>query len=207
MVKKVQDLILLISIIVLAMTTSIHKADASVGMSPGDNIVNKSIGDEPVTHQQSKAQIAFFQQVLDEFAPSSLEEVIEMWVKGDAMRNGVYKYAVACDELKNDIINKWGKAEESYWIIGGSSPWLDKYEVVEKKKRDKNNYEVKIKYYWETSAGPSDPAEEVLLITNNRDKWCVKEIVKSSRLTLGYEKGKRKIRGITTDFLITYSLS
>ncbi|NLM33960.1 MAG: hypothetical protein GX206_00815 [Clostridiales bacterium] len=181
--KKVQDLILFISIIALVMTTSINKGGVSASIPPGENIVDKSIGNEPVTHQQSKAQVAFFQQVLDEFAASSLEQVVELWVKGDAMRNGVYKYAVACDELKKKIINKWGKAEESYWIIGGSSPWLDKYEVLEKKKIDKNNYEVKIKYYWETSAGPSDSTEELLIISKVKDKWCVKEIRKASRQT------------------------
>lgn len=190
MLKKVQDFILLISIIVLVMTTSFHKGGVSASISPGGNIRDKSIGNEPVTHQQSKAQVAFFQQVLDEFAASSLEEVIELWAKGDAMRNGVYKYAVACEELKEQIIKKWGKAEENYWIIGGSSPWLDKYEVLKKKKIDKSNYEVKIKYYWETSAGPSESTEEVLIISNINDKWCVKEIRKESSLTSRINKGE-----------------
>lgn len=86
------------------MTTSINKGGVSASIPPGENIVDKSIGNEPVTHQQSKAQVAFFQQVLDEFAASSLEQVVELWVKGDAMRNGVYKYAVACDELKRRLL-------------------------------------------------------------------------------------------------------
>jgi hypothetical protein len=175
-VKKLQGLILTIFAVTLISTSSFSKGELGVSISPGGNIVDKSIGNEPVTHQQSKAQVAFFQQVLDEFSPSSLEQVIDLWTKGDKMRNGVFKYSVACEELKGQIIKKWGKAEESYWIIGGSSPWLDKYEVLSKKKIDKNNYEVKIKYYWETSAGPSGSTEEVLVIGRIKDKWCVKDI-------------------------------
>ncbi|NLZ47866.1 MAG: hypothetical protein GX895_03610 [Clostridiales bacterium] len=182
-VKRLQDIILLISVIALVMTTSFNKGGVSASISSGGNIVDKSIGNEPVSHQQSKAQVAFFQQVVDEFGPSSLEELIRLWTKGDAMRNGVYKYAVSCKELKEEIVKKWGKAEENYWIIGGSSPWLAKYEVLEKKKIDKNNYEVKIKYYWETSAGPSDSTEEVLLISKINDKWCVKDIKEANRIT------------------------
>jgi hypothetical protein len=174
-VNKLRDLILII--FAVAMLISIPQTkDVSANMKLVGGIPDTSVGSMTVSHQQSKAQVDFFQQVLDEFGARSLEQVIELWAKADQTRNGVFKYAVACVKLKNEMIKKWGKAEEGFWIIGGSSPWVKKYEVVSKKKIADDSYEVKIKYYWETSAGDSPPTEETLIISKGKDCWCVNEV-------------------------------
>ncbi|WP_163191986.1 hypothetical protein [Clostridium thermarum] len=173
--NRIRDLILLIFIGAMLLSMSQVK-NVSARIEPQSKIVEKSIGGEPVSHQQSKAQVSFFQQALDEFGATSLDQVIELWTKADKMRNGVFKYAVACEKLKEEMIKKWGKADESFWIIGGSSPWLSKYEVLSRKQLTNDISEVKIKYYWETSAGPAEPTEETLLIIKEDNRWCVKEI-------------------------------
>ena len=129
-----------------------------------------------ITHQQTKAQVHFFQQALDELGANSPEQVIEIWVKAERTRNGVFHYAVACDKLKSEIIKNWGDPEESFWIIGGSSPWLDKYEIIYNKKLSDSLVEVKIKFYWTTSYSPAETTETTLIITKNGDIWCVKEV-------------------------------
>jgi hypothetical protein len=175
LLNRIRDLILVVFI--GAMLISIPQVkNVSASIKPQGDIVEKSIGSEQVSHQQSKAQVSFFQQALDEFGAVNLEQVIALWTKGDKMRNGVFKYAVACDKLKEEMIKKWGKAEENFWIIGGSSPWLVKYEVINNTKLTNDSYEVKIKYYWETSAGPEDSTEETLIITRINSYWCVKEV-------------------------------
>lgn len=77
--------------------------------------------------------------------------------------------------MKQEIINKWGKPEESFWNVGGSSPWLKKYEITNTKKLDNDSYEFTIKYYWTSSAGDSEPTQITLVVTKEKDKWCVKE--------------------------------
>ena len=129
----------------------------------------------PITHQQTKGQVHLFQQALDEFGATSPEQVIEIWTKAESTRNGVFHYAVSCDELKSKIIKDWGKPEDNYWIYGGSSPWLDKYEVVYNRKLSDSLYEAKIKFFWSTSLGPSNTSETTLTIIKNKDIWCVKE--------------------------------
>lgn len=129
-----------------------------------------------VTHQQTKGQVQFFQQALDELGATSPEEVAKIWAKGESTRNGVFHYAVACDELKNEIIKNLGKPEESFWIVGGSSPWLDKYEIISNKKLSDFIYETKIKFYWATSYAPIEITETTLIIMKNGDIWCVKEV-------------------------------
>lgn len=129
----------------------------------------------PVTHLQTKGQVEFFKQAIDKFGAASPEQVISIWAMAEDSRNGVFHYAVACDELKNKIIRELGEPRDSFWIIGGSSPWLKRYEIVYKKKLNDSVYEAKLRFYWESSAGSSSPTETTLVIVKNKDIWCVKE--------------------------------
>jgi len=129
----------------------------------------------PISHQQTKGQVELFQQALDKLAATSPEQVIDIWASGEKMRNGVFHYAVSCDELKSKFIKLWGEPKDGYWIIGGSSPWLQRYEIVYNKKLNNSTYEAKIRFYWITSAGPSGYTETTLHIVKNKDTWCVKD--------------------------------
>lgn len=130
----------------------------------------------PVSMQQLKAQVDFFRQALDELGAVSPLQVAKLWAKSEETRNGVYQYSVSCGQLKDKLIKKWGKPEESFWIIGGSSPWVDKYEITKNKKINENTYEITIKYYWATSAGNPEPTYDNLLIKKYKDYWCVQEV-------------------------------
>jgi hypothetical protein len=129
-----------------------------------------------VTHLQTKGQVDFFRQALDELGATSPEQVVKLWVKAEQTRNGVFHYAVACEELKSKIIKEWGEPQENFWIYGGSSPWLDRYEIVSSQKLNNSSYQIKIKFFWTTSTGPSEPTENTLVIVKNKDIWCVKEV-------------------------------
>jgi hypothetical protein len=135
---------------------------------------------DPVKFQQTKAQVYLFKQVLDEFGATSPNEVIELWAKSESKRNGVYQYAVSCNEQKQKIIEKWGKAEENFWIIGGSSPWNDKYEIVENEKIDDNTYIIKIKFYWSSSSGEQEATYDILTIVKENKYWCVRDYIKTA---------------------------
>lgn len=129
----------------------------------------------PTTHEQTKAQVGLFRNALDKFGANSPEEVINIWANAEKSKNGVFHYAVACDELKDKLIKEWGEPTESYWIYGTSSPWLDKYEILYNIKLSNSEYQAKIKFFWVTSSGPSEPTETTLVIIKDKDRWCVKE--------------------------------
>ena len=130
---------------------------------------------EPVSYLQLQHQVIFFKDAIDELGATSPLQVANLWAKSEQTRNGVYQYAVSFSELKEEIIKKWGKAEESFWIIGTSSPWLSKYNIVSNKKIDNSTHEITLKYYWRTSAGDSKPTFIKLVIIKNNNYWCVKE--------------------------------
>jgi len=163
---------MLLTIIALN-TTNVESAQCQTNLA-ADKKLNPEVN-PPISHQQSKGQVELFQQALDKLGATSPEQVINIWASGEKMRNGVFHYAVACDELKSKFIKLWGEPKDGYWIIGGSSPWLERYEIVYNKKLNNSTYEAKIRFYWITSAGPSGFTETTLLIVKNKDTWCVKD--------------------------------
>ena len=134
---------------------------------------------EKISRQQLEAQVSFFNEALSEFGASSPDEAIRLWVKGDQTRNGVYKYAVSCNSLKQRYINNWGEPEKGFWIIGGSSPWLTHYQIISKSIISPSEIKYMIQYLWATSAGPEAPSTEQLIIKRINDKWCVSSVLQS----------------------------
>ena len=129
----------------------------------------------PITKEGAQMQVEFFRRALDKLGATSPEQVANIWINGERLRNGVFHYAVACDELKSKMIKQWGEPQDSVWIIGGSSPWLENDEIVYINKLNAFEYEAKIKFFW-ISGGLSSTTETILLIVKNKDIWCVKEV-------------------------------
>jgi hypothetical protein len=100
---------------------------------------------KPVTHEQTKAQVELFRDALDNFGASSPKQVINIWVKAVKTRNGALHYAAASREFKEKLIAEWGRPEESCWVTGTSSPWLDKYKIVYSKKLNDSEYEARLR--------------------------------------------------------------
>jgi hypothetical protein len=137
---------------------------------------NKEVKTNEINTQQLKGQIYFFQQALDKLGASSPNQAAELWAQGPKTRNGVFQYSVSCDNLKVSIIKKLGKPEESFWNIGVSSPWVEKYEIGEMKKLNSSEYQATIRYYWTTSTGSAGNTQETLIIRKSGNVWCVKEV-------------------------------
>ena len=125
--------------------------------------------------QQIKAQIYLFDKALNEFGAISPEQAVDIWVKGFKNRNGVMQYSVLCDDLKKDWIKRIGDPTNSFWIIGGSSPWLGDYTVIKSKKIN-SSFEITIKLHWVASGNYNEYEEKTLTIINSKNKWCIKNI-------------------------------
>lgn len=170
--KIIFKLILFVSVILALSITDADSFQVQACLSDSKTFYLQT---NPITHEQTKAQVKLFREALDKLGATSPEQVISIWANAENTRNGVFHYTVACDELKNKIIKEWGEPEDSFWIYGGSSPWLDKYEILYNKKLNDSEYEAKIKFFWISAGGPSKPTETTLRIVKNKDRWCVKE--------------------------------
>ena len=69
-----------------------------------------------------------------------------------------------------------GDPTNSFWIFGGSSPWLGDYSVIKSKKIN-SSFEITIKLHWVASGNYSEYEEKTLtIVNNNNNKWCIKNI-------------------------------
>lgn len=125
---------------------------------------------------QYEAQISFFNDALDAFGAATPDQAVQLWIKGDQTRNGVFKYAVGSDRIKQWLTDRWGNPEKNFWIIGGSSPWLAGHEIVSDMEVSPTQMRYTVKYYWQTSAGPELPTLEHLTVTKEKGKWCVSKV-------------------------------
>ncbi len=132
--------------------------------------------DQTLSMTQKEAQITFFKQALDELGATSPEQVIDLWIKAYQTRNGVYQYAVATKELKEEISETWGEPEDSFYNIVGSSPWLDTYEIIEQSRVDETICKVTISYNWTDSSDPTYSTTEVLTLVKIEEIWSVSEV-------------------------------
>lgn len=125
---------------------------------------------------QFKAQISFFNDVLDSVGPTNPDQAVSLWATGDKTRNGVYKYAVAGEKLRLQLIEQWGDPEKNFWIIGASSPWLAGYNVDSKIMTSPTEIEYVVKYFWQTSTGPGPTTGEKLYIVKDGANWFVDKV-------------------------------
>lgn len=168
--------IVLLSILLFSVSIPAHAEAIRNGRIAYEPSTRNGASMPPVSEQQLKAQIQFFQQALDKLGATSPEQAAKIWAEGPKTRNGVLQYSVACDMLKAKIIKKLGKPEDSFWNIGVSSPWVDKYEIGHFKKVNPSEYQTTIKYYWATSTGSAGTTQETLTITQKGYVWCVREV-------------------------------
>lgn len=162
MKKKLLYPLMIISLVFVILSSA-------VAVTSGKGLVS----DPDISRQQMEAQISLFHSVLLEFGASSPEEALRLWTEGNRMRNGVYQYAVSCSALKQRIIDEWGVPEKSFWIIGGSSPWMTQYDILSKTEVSPTEIAYVVQYQWATSAGQEAPTTERLLLQKIGDVWCV----------------------------------
>jgi hypothetical protein len=84
--------------------------------------------------------------------------------------------------MKQKLETLWGKPGDSYYIIGGSSPWLSKYTVASLQQVSKSVARAVIRYEWVTSAGPSKPTGQALTMIRQGGMWQVDAVSGSQGL-------------------------
>ena len=83
------------------------------------------------TEKNFKSEISGLQRQVDQLlkalAPTTPKEAVELFAKGFKTRNAAEQYAALSTELR-EIKRK--DYESRAWVTGVSSPWIEKYEIL-----------------------------------------------------------------------------
>lgn len=91
-------------------------------------------------------------QLLEGFIkPLTPEEVADTWAKGVKARNGAVQYALMSTDLKRKELSSF---EAANWVTGTSSPWIESYDMLDKKKVSDDEYEFTVRFNKKLSNDP-----------------------------------------------------
>jgi len=115
--------------------------------------------------------------------PASPEEAVRNWATAVQTRNGAWQYALLAPGLQERYRPDY---ERTGWVTGVSSPWVDKYTILEQKEDKEGNWLFTVQFDLMTSTGPAgsyvhhitvQPRDGVWYITaidSTEDEWGLK---------------------------------
>lgn len=124
-------------------------------------------------------------------APRTPDLAAYSWAEAIKTRNGAWQYAIMDDKLRAEYLAQF---EESNWVTGFSSPWVETYRVIRESVDENGNVTFKVEFDWYTSAGYAYSNSGILTVSKfeNPDRWLL------TYLKFSYEpdKGKDKTKDV-----------
>ncbi|SOC22547.1 hypothetical protein SAMN05880501_11446 [Ureibacillus xyleni] len=118
--------------------------------------------------------------------PTSSEEAIANFAKAVKLRNGALQYALLSENEKAKVTKKF---EENHWVTGGSSPWVETYQVVsEKELKAGTKMEYVVEFHLFTSTGKAGTDQARLTVEKNGNNWFITNIEPTSKKSVGIWK-------------------
>lgn len=127
-----------------------------------------------------KSEITLIENAL---IPSSADEAVKLWGRGEQIRCGALQYAALSPQLRQEA-DKSYYVRQSYWVTGGSSPWVGPITITNRNKLSDTRIEYTISFPEITSDPPNTTATEKMvvekLLYNGREGWFINQILQSS---------------------------
>lgn len=128
--------------------------------------------------QQVEQQLSAIEDAL---IPTTPEEAMKLWGRGEQTRCGSIQYTVLSLELRQQADRH---IRESGWVTGGSSPWVGPITVQEEKKLSDNATEFTVTFPEITSTPPNPTATERFVVeqltVNGKKGWFITKMLQSS---------------------------
>lgn len=122
-----------------------------------------------------KAKAELFEKAIGEFGALTPDDTALLWGKGVQERNGALQYAVMSAELKKAYKEALDKNISS-WVTGFSSPWVDKFEIIESKRISAGEYEITMQFSLATSTGSAGKHLAKLSIIKEGQYWVINNV-------------------------------
>lgn len=121
-------------------------------------------------------RVKLFEEFAQYCSPETSKSAAFLWAEGVKKRNGVFQYAALNKPLKEKF--KAAAENKGSWVTGTSSPWVDSYEVKEKKVNE-STWEYNIVFKAATSQDEVYTWNATLLISEEEGKWRIIDIKKN----------------------------
>ena len=127
-----------------------------------------------------KSEIALIENTL---VPSSADEAIKLWGRGEQVRSGALQYLALSPQLRQEA-DKSNFVRQSYWVTGNSSPWVGPITIINRDELSNRKVEYTLSFPELTSNPPHTTASEKLvaekLTVNGLEGWYITRILQSS---------------------------
>lgn len=134
-------------------------------------------------NKNNRLQERRIQLLENALAPKTADGVAYSWAEAVKTRNGAWQYAIMNDTLRKQYLKEF---EESNWVTGFSSPWVEKYKVIRQSVDEKGSVSFQINFDWYTSSGYAY-SNTAVLVASRYDQGQVNERWLISFLDFEYE--------------------
>lgn len=120
-----------------------------------------------------KGVVNLFKESINEFGATSPEDAVNIWAKGVKTRNGALQYSVLSKSLKTKMEKSLNNTS---WITGASSPWIESYKITEYKKINYITYKAVINFHLMTDRLDAGYVNAELIIEKSGKHWVISKI-------------------------------
>ena len=114
-------------------------------------------------------------EAMDEVGVSEPQQVPQVWASGLINRSAALQYSVMSDALKLDYAKQLTDSTPN-WVTGMSSPWVDRYEIIETVMPNEYCFIFHLKLYTKTSSGPDGEYGAVLTVAREGNFWRIAKL-------------------------------
>jgi hypothetical protein len=111
----------------------------------------------------------------------SASDAARVWAEGLAHRSGAQQYAVMTAALKDKYAHDLESTFQN-WVTGGSSPWVQRYEIAEDGKAGEDGQGFRLRFFMESSAGPGGVYGARLTVVKDGDFWRIAKVEQDKEL-------------------------
>ncbi|MFS0575706.1 hypothetical protein AB1K83_08730 [Sporosarcina sp. 179-K 3D1 HS] len=102
--------------------------------------------------------------------PKNPDETVSLWAKAVKERNGALQYALFDKVAKSSAAATF---EQYHWVTGASSPWVETYQVIQRREHEDKSLEYVVEFDVYTSSGKTGKDQARLSLSKQGDKWVI----------------------------------
>ncbi|GED17264.1 copper amine oxidase N-terminal domain-containing protein [Aneurinibacillus migulanus] len=128
--------------------------------------------------EEIEKQIRTIEEAL---VPTTPEEAMKLWGRGEQTRSGALQYAALSPELREKAMEQ--VKDRGGWVTGGSSPWVGPITVKEEKKLSDTAVQYTVTYPEITSGGSTTGTETFIVekrTVNEKEGWFITKLLFAS---------------------------